>query len=260
MINEISRQNITLWSAPGNIKFSTKVFSKKEIELIFTTLRSSKDYPKNDFGEFQKLRDYCCLQFIYWCALRPNEGCKIRFKDIDKENEMLFVSGTSNKVHKDRIIPLPRQLLPVLKEYLSKPERFWKGSEYLFPSASNEALSASTLKAVFREKCLKPAGLYEPARANCPKDCRTRLYSLRKTRATQLLQETKDLYLVMNYLGHSDIRVTASYYVHANQEYLNYMKRMVNGEPLNEIKNSNDQLQQIQEMLKKLIEKTGVER
>lgn len=228
---ELPKQNISLWKNPKNIKLSTKVFSRKEIELIFNTLKDSKDYPENDFGKFQKARDYSCLNFMYWCALRPAEACKIRFKDIDLKNSLLFINGTSNKTGKDRIIPLSKQILPVLKEYLKMPEKYWKESDYLFPSAENSFISASTMKTIFREKILKPCGLYEPAgKGKSPKDCRTRLYSLRKSRASHLLEDSKDLFLCQNFLGHSDIRVTASYYIHTNSEYLKYMKQVVNGE------------------------------
>ncbi|MFA5723649.1 MAG: site-specific integrase [Candidatus Pacearchaeota archaeon] len=232
MTDELPKENVLLWSAPKNVKHTTKVFTRKEITLMFKTLRNCKDYFKNPLGEFQRMRDYTCLQFLYWCALRPAEACRLRFKDVDLKKNLLFVSGTSNKTHKDRIIPLPQQVIPHFKNYLKMPDKYWRDSDYLFPSLSNNFMATKTLEVTFREKVLKVCGLYEPAnlKHKCPKDCRTRLYSLRKSRASQLLEQSKDLYLVANFLGHADIRVTASYYIHANTEYLSYMKKIINGD------------------------------
>ncbi|MFA5724090.1 MAG: site-specific integrase [Candidatus Pacearchaeota archaeon] len=225
---ELPKPSILLWQGPKNIKHSTKSFSIEEINLIFDTAKNNKeDYPKGELGEFYRKRDLCILTFIYYGALRPNEACSIRFNDIDFKDKTIFISGKNNKTRKDGIVRLSKQIMPYLEDYLSMPKRYWKNSEYLFPSSQRDHISPGTLKRVMREKVLKKCGLWEKGIGT---QSSTRLYSLRHSRATHLLEQTKDLYLVSNVLRHSDIRTTASFYIHTNKEYGNYVQKAMDGE------------------------------
>jgi len=157
----------------------------------------------------------------------------LKFDDIDFQEKTIFINGKSNKTGKDRIVLLSKQIIPVLQEYLAFPKRFWKNSRYLFPSFENEHISPSTLKTIMREKVLKKCGLYEPVdiqRGEAPKTSRTRLYSLRKSRASHILNQSKDIFLVSNILGHKDIRTTANYYIHTSKDYQDYMQKVMDGD------------------------------
>lgn len=229
---ELPKPNILMWTGAKNIKHSTKVFSEEEIKIIFDTIRGSKNYWNKkgykDWGEFNKVRDICLLNFIYYGALRPKEACYLKFVDVDFQDKTIFISGKNNKTRKDRIIHLSKQLMPILQEYLSFPKRFWKNTDYLFPSYQGNPISPQTLKYIIREKALKPAKLYEKNETGTVS--RTRLYSLRKSRASHLLNQSKDIFLCANILGHSDIRTTASFYLHKDKEYNNYLNKMMDGE------------------------------
>lgn len=266
---ELPKQNVLLFNTPKNIKHVTKVFSDEEIQLIFNTIRNNKeDYLKTNFGDWIRTRDLCIIALIYYEALRPKEACKLSFNDIDFQNKTIFINGKNNKTGKDRIVRLSKQVMPFLEEYFSYPKRYWKNSDYLFPSMQNKAISPATFKAVFREKCLKKCGLWEkpPERNNISP---TRLYSLRKSRASHLLQKSKDLFCVANVLGHSDIRTTASYYIHTDKEYQKYVQGVMDDEvealktpqiQVNQTNNVNvlllvQQIQKQTEMMLKVMEK-----
>jgi len=76
-----------------------------------------------------------------------------------------------------------------------------------------------------REKILKPAGLWiEP---KFPQFSKTRSYTLRHSRATELLNQTHDIYLLANVLGHADISSTTCY-LHKTKEYMNYVTEAIN--------------------------------
>lgn len=206
-------------------------FTEKEIFLIFNQLKNCTDYWKKkgyaEWGQFFKARDFTLVATIYILGLRPNEGCSLKFSDVDFRHATIKIRGETNKVKKDRVIPLPKTLIKILKDYMQFPvRRFWRGSPYFFPSFENDHISPGTLKTIMREKILKPLGLWE--RPEKLGTVRT-IYKLRHSRATHLLnkqlQETgnPDLYAIANILGHADLRST-QVYLHTDKQYREYLR------------------------------------
>jgi len=228
-------KNIIMWSGGKNSRTSrTEVFSedtiKKAIEKI---LHHKKGYMKGYTGTWMRMRDFTILNLIYLCALRPKEACKLRIEEVDFEINKIFINGDNNKVKKDRVIPLPIEAKKILLNFLQMPCPYSYKRKYFFPSALNESISPGTLKGTFREKVLKPCGLWKKPEKHT--SSKTRLYSLRKSRATHLLQQSGDIYAVANLLGHKDTSVTSQYYIQTNEEYNNYLQNLVDGN----IKNKN---------------------
>jgi integrase len=87
-------------------------------------------------------------------------------------------------------------------------------------------MSPGRWKHIFREKILKPAGLWIP-----PEEGSTvtkfRSYTLRHTKATELMNETHDLFLVANVLGHAKLNST-KVYLHKDKNYIEYMRNQMN--------------------------------
>lgn len=213
-------------------------FSKNEIALILDTLRKSKDYwnekkkskiPK-EWSDWLKMRDVCLIATIYILALRPKEGCSLRFDDFNLNYMTVKIRGENNKNRKDRVIPVPKILFTFYKEYFKfNRDRFWRGSQYLFPSFSNSPnpVSSGRLKYIFREKVLKVIGLWKmPIKAKA--EFRT-LYKLRHSRATHILNKQieikgkPDIFMLSNLLGHGDIRSTLVY-LHTDEKYREYIR------------------------------------
>lgn len=188
----------------------TENWTEQEIKLMFAVLQDSKKYLKTIWGDWMKARDLCILAAIRYMLLRPKEACKIKFSDLNFETMQLHVRGKNNKTKKDRFISIPQKFLKFYKYYMSFPKWMWKGSEYLFPSAENKSISAGRWKHIFREKILKPSGLYEPpGKGTMP---RTRSYLLRKSGATEMLDKGADPWTVAQTLGHSDLRTIKHYF------------------------------------------------
>ncbi len=203
-----------------------EIFHPADIQKMISTLDHSQDYLKNIWGEFMRARDKALLMTIYLCGLRPNEACSLMFEDFDLERGVIKIRGENNKERKGREIPIPQELVKYLQEYFKfRIEHFWKGSKFMFPSFANQHISAGRWKHIMREKILKPAGLWiEP---DCPQHSKTRSYTLRHTRATELLNKTNDIYLVANFLGHAKLNSTRVY-LHKNEKYMDYMRKVVN--------------------------------
>jgi site-specific recombinase XerD len=211
-------------------------FTDDEINLIFRQILNCKDYWNKkgykDWGDFFKYRDLCLIATIYLLGLRPKEACCIKFEDLDFRHSFLKIRGENNKVKKDRILPLPKKLLTLYKNYFLFPRlRFWRGSKFLFPSFENSHISSSRLKTIFREKILKPLNIYQTPTEN--KISKTRLYTLRHTFASNLIKKqinnsgSPDIFAIANLLGHSDIRNTMVY-LHTDDNYMEYLREQLN--------------------------------
>lgn len=212
-----------------------EIFTEDEVVAIITQPLRCNDYWKDtgygEWGKFFQMRDVCILATIYLLGLRPKEACCLRFDDFDGRLANVKIRGSSNKVRKDRVLPVPAKLLRFYKEYFAfSRARFWKGSKYLFPSFATEHVSASRFKMIMREKVLKPLGLWE-----MPIDSRKSkfsTYTLRHSRASHILnkqiRETgqPDIHAIANLLGHSDLRST-QVYLHTDEKYNNYLRSLM---------------------------------
>lgn len=201
-----------------------EIFGQREIQKIVNTIETSPNYLKNDWGAWMRARDKAIFMTLYLLALRPREACALRFDDFNISNLTVKIRGENNKQRKDRILPIPQQLLNCYKEFFSFPrDRFWKESKYLFPSYQNPYVSSERWKFRFRN-ILKEAGLWKaPVNSTVPP---YRSYTLRHTRATEVLEKTKDIFLVANILGHTRLSST-NIYLHKSKEYIEYMRKQL---------------------------------
>lgn len=212
-----------------------EIFTEKDINLIINQALKVKYCGeiegRREWSEFFKYRNATIIATMYLLALRPNEACCLKFKDFNWKTSTVKIRGENNKTKKDRIIPVPKTLLKFYKVYFSySRERFWKGSLYLFPSFESDHISPQTFKGFFREKILKPLGLWEmpTEQTKVPK---IRLYTLRHSRASHLLKRQirkhgrPDLFAIKNFLGHEDLRSTQVYlHTDGDSEYMNYLR------------------------------------
>ena len=185
-----------------------EIWSRADIEMMIQTIDKSNDYLKNIWGDWMKARDKLIVKMLFEHALRPKELLKMKIEDVNLKDKTLRINGENNKVKKDRLIPISEKIAPLLIEYCSFPVWLRKSSPYLFPSFSNEYLSPGRWKHIFREKVLKPLGLWK--KPESPSLCKTRSYTLRHSRASELINKT-DIYTAANILGHGNIRSTKTY-------------------------------------------------
>ena len=154
------------------------------------------------------LRDKAMIELMYSTGLRVSELVGIRGGDVQMEAGCLRCIGKGNK---ERLVPVGKQALGVVDEYLNKsrPELLKDSSSpFLFINRRSgpmdrvsfwKLLSAYGRKAGLR-KALKP-------------------HMLRHSFATHLLDRGADLRSVQMMLGHSDISTT-QIYTHVVEERL----------------------------------------
>lgn len=201
-----------------------QVFKKDHIELMLKAIDRSPKW-NNSYGHFLRLRNKAILMLLYHSAARPREICKLKQEDLDKENGVIRISGANNKTKRDRVIPLPPKAVPYIREYFSQPTHYWRGSQYIFPSSENDFLSPERWKHIFREEILKPAGLWLPPEhpETGNKTPPRRSYTLRHTKLSEVMEKSKDLFLVANLAGHRKLE-SSKVYLHCSETYMDYMR------------------------------------
>jgi integrase/recombinase XerD len=146
------------------------------------------------------LRDKAMIEILYSSGLRVSELCGLKIADIQMETGCLRCIGKGNK---ERIVPMGRRALDIIKKYnaKSRPEILGKQTSiFLFPSKRGRPVNRFNFW-----KTLKIYGM----RAGIQKKISP--HTLRHSFATHLLDNGADLRSVQMMLGHADISTTQIY-------------------------------------------------
>jgi integron integrase len=215
-INQIN--NVIFSKKPSKVPI---VLSKYEIRKVFAYLDETY---------------YLMAGLLYGSGLRLMECVRLRVKDINPVYKQITVCD--GKGMKDRIVPLPDNLIPVLQKHMHKVKlihqkdlkeghgqvylpfalqrkypnanREW-GWQYMFPSGKR---SHDPRSGILRRHHVDESGLQRSvkravrnAEIKKPASCHT----LRHSFATHLLEDGYDIRTVQELLGHKDIRTTMIY-------------------------------------------------
>jgi len=163
----------------------------------------SREEVRAILSKVTEVRHRACLSLIYACGLRLGEGCHVKVGDVDRVRGVLRV--TCGKGFKDRNVPLPPGILPLLEACW----RTHRNPVWMFPSigtnsrhkaTSDQPVPLGTLGQVFRA-----------ARAVSGVQKHVSIHSLRHSYATHLLEDGVNLRLIQSWLGHCSPAVTAVY-------------------------------------------------
>ena len=147
----------------------------------------------------KEILDHALLEFIYACGLRVSEAVNLTLNRMNLEEGMVRVLGKGNK---ERLVPVPKGSVPVLKRYLEivRPLFVKKPMAQFFVNSCGRPVTVRYVELLVREKC-EEAGI----------DKHLTPHKLRHSYATHLLQGGADLRSIQELLGHADIGTTEIY-------------------------------------------------
>jgi len=163
----------------------------------------SIDEVRSILSRVRLARYQVCLSTIYACGLRIQEGVTLQVGDIDSQRMVVHVHR--GKGNKDRCIPLPENLLSLLRSHW----RTHRNPVWLFPSSrlaaivSPEAMghiSGDSVALAFG-CAIRESGIQKPAT----------VHTLRHSWATHMLEAGINLRVIQGYLGHASPTTTAIY-------------------------------------------------
>lgn len=148
-------------------------------------------------------------QLMAWFGLRRSEILKLDWKDIRLQDKVLIVRDTKSK--KDRVMPIPKALLPDLLEA-------WKNRD-MPESGSVVGIGKSPFVRAFK-KHLKNCGL--SGKGITP-------HTLRHSFASSLIRQGVPLTVVKELLGHKDVSTTMIYIHHSDELLQDAMDKHILG-------------------------------
>lgn len=176
------------------------------------------------------------LQLTYGAGLRVSELIRLRVKDLDFDNLLVFVRAA--KGDKDRATLLPRKLVEPLKEHLKKVQELHEqdlakghgavflpgaldrkypgaakefGWQYVFPAAqlSVDPRSGAVRRHHIADKVVQNAMRAAVSQSAIHKPAS--VHTLRHSFATHLLMKGVNIREVQEYLGHQSVETTMIY-------------------------------------------------
>lgn len=147
-------------------------------------------------GSLGNLKYRAILTTAYASGLRVSEATHLRVADIDSARMVMHVR--QGKGRKDRLVPLSKNLLELLREYwkIARPKT------WLFPG--KQGSDAPVARRSVERACAK-------ARAALGWTKHVRPHTLRHSFATHLLEAGTDIRTIQVLLGHRALSSTATY-------------------------------------------------
>jgi integrase/recombinase XerD len=196
----VSQQNQVINAIRFLYKFG---LNKKYDKVSFKRPKSEKKLPRVIDGEFIKsqlskienLKHRSILTLTYSVGLRVSEVTNLKIEDIDSKRMIIHIKNAKGK--KDRIVPLSKNVLELLREYWKE----YKPNVYLFNGQSSLKYSIGSCQRIYKKYI----------------DQNTSIHTLRHSSATGLLENGTDLKIIQKILGHTNVKTTEIYTHVSNQ-------------------------------------------
>ncbi|MFZ3192709.1 MAG: tyrosine recombinase XerC [Moraxellaceae bacterium] len=145
------------------------------------------------------VRDRAMLELLYSSGLRVSELAGLSLQDIDLSSGLVSVTGKGNKT---RLIPVGRQALTALRDWLPHRELWIEGDEQALFISETRGTRLTT-------RTIERRVAYQAQRAGIDQHLHPHL--LRHCFASHVLRSSGDLRAVQEMLGHANISTTQIY-------------------------------------------------
>jgi len=166
----------------------------------------------------EKLRDNLITRLLFQTGVRVTELCEIRLSDLDREERKINIRG---KGRKNRNVYYQQSLDFLMDVWVEerRPAVYHSDSPYLFPTSHSENITRQTVEEKVREAA-EEADLQDTYGPNADgHELHTVTpHVLRHSFAMDALNEGWDIYTLSQALGHESTDVTASTYLHDDDD------------------------------------------
>ena len=178
--------------------------SKEEMNRILSLAQTGESMTKAQ-QKYQKLtakRDFAMLSLFLGTGIRVSECIGIDLDDLDMENNAFIVTRKGgNQV----VLYFPPEVADALGEYLEE-----RKNTVALPGSENALFLSLQRKRITQRAVQNLVKKYAAIAA--PLKQKISPHKLRSTYATNLYQETSDIYLVADVLGHTSVDTTRKHY------------------------------------------------
>lgn len=198
-----------LYNVKSDNGFSPYIFSHEQISAIISASDSLK-YTANSPHYHMVWPAF--VRVLYGCGLRLSEALRLRIKDIDLENGVLYIE--KSKKNTSRYVPMSASLLQYCGFYVNSIKiDMMNDNGYFFPAPDGGRYGINTAQSAIK-KIYTIAGIPRMSNGRLP-----RVHDIRHTFSCHSLemiqQQGLDLYyslpILSTYLGHQGIRDTERY-------------------------------------------------
>ena len=196
----LERKGLTKWNPAADIatpKLEKYMPTYLLVDEVFRLLeRPEREKPLG-------LRDLAILEVLYSCGFRVSELEALTISSIDFDERLVRVIGKGDK---ERIVPIGRQALQAVRNYLEATQYLRRSNVYLsrdeplFINFRGRALSGRSIGRIIKKYAIE-SGLTADVSP----------HSMRHTFATHLLDGGADLRAVQELLGHESLSTTQKY-------------------------------------------------
>lgn len=161
---------------------------------------------------------------LYYTGIRRNQLLHIRYQDVCLYSGTIFLSLGGSKTHQEHGVPIPEALMPTMEMLMTKATalRFRPGDQlFNVTRFGKNRYKLGVMQDANVSNCFRQLGEHLGFKVSP--------HRLRHTLGTNLMrQPEKNLHLVKEILGHTDIRTTLEYIVVDPED----IKKLLNTMPL----------------------------
>lgn len=196
----VSQQNQVI----NAIRFLYKeVLDKKYDKVSFKRPKLEKKLPQvidhnyiiSQLSKINNTKHKAILTLTYSVGLRVSEIINLKVEDIDSKRMLIHIKNAKGK--KDRIVPLSKNVLELLREYFKE----FRPKEYLFNGQNSTQYSIQSCQKLYKKYI----------------DINSSIHTLRHSSFTNLLESGTDLRIIQKIAGHSSSKTTEIYTHVSNQ-------------------------------------------
>lgn len=162
---------------------------------------------QREYHDLQEKRDLAIVYLMLSSGIRVSECSELDLTDVDLNKACVYIT---RKGGNEAIVYFSDEASAYLSDYIDwrkSYEKVDKDEKALFLSSRNTRLSVRSIEVIIK----KYAASSLPGKHITP-------HKLRATYATQLYEETGDIYLVAESLGHKDVSTTKNHYANLSDK------------------------------------------